>query len=131
MQLSVFLAALDVTIVTTALPTIAEAFHSSAGFTWIGSAFLLGQAASTASWGKLSDIFGRKPALMGAVGIFFIGSLICGLAKNIGMLIAGRAIQGLASGGLLVLDNIIIADLFSLRLVCVVISIVEHLLMVG
>lgn len=103
------------TIVTTALPTISESFHSSSGFTWIGASFLLGQAASTASWGKIADIFGRKPALMGAVGIFFIGSLICGVSKNMTTLIAGRAVQGLASGGLLVLDNIIIGDLFSLR----------------
>ena len=65
---------------------------------------------------------------MGAVGIFFIGSLICALAKNIVMLIAGRAIQGLASGGLLVLYNIIIADLFSLRLVPFVTALTRHLL---
>lgn len=57
---SVFLAALDITIVTTALPTISEHFHSDAGYTWIGSAYLLAQAASTPSWGKFSDIVSQK-----------------------------------------------------------------------
>ncbi|EHL02315.1 putative Uncharacterized transporter C3H1.06c [Glarea lozoyensis 74030] len=70
---SVFLAALDTTIVTTALPTISEHFHSNAGYTWIGSAYLLANAASTPSWGKFSDIWGRKPILLIAAGIFFIG----------------------------------------------------------
>lgn len=64
--LAVFLAALDVTIVTTALPTISEHFHSATGYTWIGSAFLLANAASTPSWAKISDIFGRKPMLLAA-----------------------------------------------------------------
>lgn len=64
--LALFLAALDATIVTTALPTISEHFHSAAGYTWIGSAFLLANAASTPSWAKVSDIFGRKPMLLAA-----------------------------------------------------------------
>ena len=103
------------TIISTALPTIAGDFHSSAGYTWIGSSFLLAQAASTPVWGKLSDIWGRKPALLGAIGIFFVGSLLCGVSRNIASLIVGRAIQGLGAGGLLVLDSIIISDLFSMR----------------
>lgn len=113
--MAVFLAALDVTIVTTALPTISEHFHSSSGYTWIGSAFLLANAASVPSWGKFSDIFGRKPMLLLANVIFFIGSLVAGLSNSIGMLIAARAVQGLGGGGLVVLVNITIGDLFSLR----------------
>jgi len=58
--MAVFLAAIDVTIITTALPSIAEYFHSASGYTWIGSAYLLANAASTPIWGKTSDIFGRK-----------------------------------------------------------------------
>ncbi|KAH8807869.1 putative dothistromin transporter [Xylogone sp. PMI_703] len=115
LAIAVFLAALDTTIITTALETIAEDLHSSAGFTWIGSAYLLAAAASTPLWGKISDIFGRKPILLLANFIFFIGSLVAGLSINIGMLISARVIQGIGSGGLLNLPNIIIGDLFSPR----------------
>lgn len=113
--ISVFLAALDNTIITTALPTISEHFHSNAGYTWIGSAYLLANAASTPSWGKFSDIWGRKPILLAAAAIFFIGSLLAATSVNIGMLITARAIQGTGGGGLIVLVNICISDLFSMR----------------
>ncbi|TIA03963.1 DNA repair protein RAD50 [Aureobasidium pullulans] len=113
--MAVFLAALDVTIITTALPTISEYFHSAAGYTWIGSAYLLGNASSVPLWGKISDIFGRKPILIVANLMFLIGSLIAALANSIGMLIAARAIQGVGGGGLVTLVNICISDLFSLR----------------
>jgi predicted MFS family arabinose efflux permease len=112
---SVFLAALDTTIITTALPTISEHFHSNAGYTWIGSAYLLANAASTPSWGKFSDIWGRKPILLVAAAIFFIGSLLAAVSVNIGMLITARAIQGIGGGGLIILVNICISDLFSMR----------------
>ncbi|KAF2459974.1 MFS multidrug transporter-like protein [Lineolata rhizophorae] len=112
---AVFLAALDVTIITTALPTISEHFHSSLGFTWIGSGFLLANSASVPLWGKVSDIWGRKPILLLANFVFFVGSLLCGVSVNIGMLIAARAIQGVGAGGLIVLSNIAISDLFSQR----------------
>lgn len=113
--LAVFLAALDVTIITTALPTISEHFHSTSGYTWIGSAFLLANSASIPSWGKVSDIFGRKPMLLVANIIFMIGSLVAALSNSIGMLIAARAVQGIGGGGLVILVNIVIGDLFSLR----------------
>ncbi|KAK5674768.1 hypothetical protein LTS10_012504 [Elasticomyces elasticus] len=115
LMMAVFLAALDVTIITTALPTISEHFHSASGYTWIGSAFLLANAASIPSWGKVSDIFGRKPMLLVANVIFMIGSLIAALSTSIGMLIAARAIQGIGGGGLIILVNITIGDLFSMR----------------
>lgn len=99
--LAVFLAALDATIISTPLPTIAEHFHSSAGYTWVGSSFLLASAASTSIWGKFSDIFGRKPILLVANIVFFVGSLIAGLSVNIGMLITARTIQGVGAAGLL------------------------------
>lgn len=113
--MAVFLAALDVTIITTALPTISEHFNSSAGYTWIGSAFLLANAASIPSWGKVSDIFGRKPMLLVANIIFMVGSLVAALSNSIGMLIAARAVQGIGGGGLIILVNILIGDLFSMR----------------
>jgi EmrB/QacA subfamily drug resistance transporter len=113
--MAVFLAALDVTIITTALPTISENFHSTAGYTWIGSAFLLANSASIPSWGKISDIFGRKPMLLFANIVFMVGSLVAALSNSIGMLIAARAVQGIGGGGLIILVNIVIGDLFSLR----------------
>ena len=112
---SVFLAALDTTIITTALPTISEHFHSNAGYTWIGSAYLLANAASTPSWGKFSDIWGRKPILLIAAAVFFLGSLLAAVSISVGMLITARAIQGIGGGGLIILVNICISDLFSMR----------------
>ncbi|KAI9805945.1 MAG: hypothetical protein M1825_000559 [Sarcosagium campestre] len=131
--LSLFLAALDFvrsfleandkrnnniyyqTIIATALPTISEEFHSPAAYTWVGSAYLLANAASTPIFGKLSDIWGRKTILLVAVAIFFFGSLLCGVSPNVETLIAGRAVQGGAAGGLVILVNICISDLFSMR----------------
>lgn len=112
---AVFLAALDVTITTVAIPTISTDFNSAAGYTWIGSAYLLANAAAAPSWGKISDIFGRKPVLLTAVGIFWVGSLLCGVSVNMGMLILGRAVQGIGGGGSLILVNICISDMFSVR----------------
>ncbi|ROV94831.1 hypothetical protein VPNG_09319 [Cytospora leucostoma] len=112
---AVFLSALDVTIVTVAVPTISHAFNSTAGYTWIGSAYLLANCATAPSWAKLSDIWGRKPIMMTAVGTFWIGSLLAGLSANMGMLIAARAIQGIGGGGIMNLCSICISDLFSMR----------------
>lgn len=112
---ALFLAALDVTIVTTAIPTIAEEFNSTAGYTWIGSAYLLANAAASPVWGKISDIFGRKPILLCAVGVFWVGSLLSAVSVDMTMLIAARAIQGIGSGGIVILVNICVSDLFSLR----------------
>ncbi|EGE00314.1 multidrug resistance protein [Trichophyton tonsurans CBS 112818] len=104
------------TIVTTALPTIAREFNTSqADYAWVGSAYLLGAASSTPSWGKVSDIFGRKPVLLAANVVFLIGSLLCGVSINIKMLVASRVVQGIGSGGLLTLVNICVSDLFSMR----------------
>ncbi len=104
------------TIVTTAIPTITDHFHSSEGdYTWIGSAYLLAAAASTPSWGKFSDIWGRKPIILFANALFFVGSLIAALSNSIQMLLAGRVIQGTGGGGLIILANICISDLFSMR----------------
>lgn len=118
LQASVFLAALDITIISTPLATISEYFHSSAAYTWVGSTYMLADAAGTPVWGKLSDIWGRKPLLLVATAIFFLGSALSGAAVNIDMLIAGRAVQGFAGGGLLTLVNICISDMFSMRSVC-------------
>jgi EmrB/QacA subfamily drug resistance transporter len=114
--MALFLAALDVTIITTALPTIAEHFQSNAaGYTWIGSAYLLACSASAPVWGKISDIFGRKNVILLANIIFMAGSLIAALATSIGMLIAARVVQGIGGGGLVILVYVCVGDLFSMR----------------
>ena len=115
LAIAVLLVALDITIVTTALPTIAEKFHSASGYTWVGSAYLIGNSAATPIWGKVSDIFGRKPILLVTNAIFFLGSLLAGVSVNMNMLIAARVIQGIGGGGLVVLVNISISDLFPMR----------------
>lgn len=112
-----FVAALDQTIVATAIPTIAAKLHSASGYTWIGGAYLLANAAGACIWAKLSDIWGRKLILLIAVAWFFVSSIICAVAVNMQMLIAGRALQGVAGGGLLQLVTIVISDLFSVRYV--------------
>jgi EmrB/QacA subfamily drug resistance transporter len=115
LAVAVLLVALDITIVTTALPTISAEFNSASGYTWIGSAYLIAQSAATPIWGKVSDIFGRKPILLLTNAIFFVGSLLAGVSVNMDMLIAARVIQGIGGGGLITLVNIAISDLFSVR----------------
>ncbi len=114
--IALFLAALDMTIITTALPAIAGHFSAStSGYTWVGSAYLLACAASVPLWGKFSDVWGRKSVILLANVIFLIGSLLCGVSVTLGMLIGGRVIQGVGGGGLIILVNIVISDLFSMR----------------
>lgn len=113
--LSVLVAALDVTIVTTALPTIVASFGSEAGYTWIGSAFILAHTVSTPIWGAVSDIWGRKPIMLMSVIIFFAGSLMCAVVQKMDLFIAGRAIQGMGAAGMQISVYIVICDLFSLR----------------
>lgn len=112
---SLFLAALDMTIITTAVPTISSELNSSAGYIWIGSAYLLGVASFIPTWGKVSDIFGRKTILLCAVAVFLVGSALCGASVSMPMLIASRAVQGVGAGALMVLPNVAISDLFSQR----------------
>ncbi|KAJ9483949.1 hypothetical protein VN97_g9439 [Penicillium thymicola] len=113
--LSLFTAALDFTITSPAIPTIVADFQSGSGYTWIGSAYLLANATSSPVWGKLSDIWGRKAMLLTAVAVFFIGSLLCAVSTNMPMFLSGRAIQGSGSGGVVILVNICITDMFDIR----------------
>ncbi|KAL8691558.1 MAG: hypothetical protein Q9218_003237 [Villophora microphyllina] len=115
LSLSLFIAALDMTIVATAIPTISADLHSASGYLWIGGAYLLATAAGAPLWAKLSDIWGRKPILLAAVSSFAGSSVVCARASSIEMLIVGRAFQGTAGGGLIQLVNIVISDIFSMR----------------
>jgi EmrB/QacA subfamily drug resistance transporter len=113
--LSVTLSALDLTIVTPAVPAIVGSFKSVQGYVWIGSAFVLANTASTPIWGTVADIWGRKPVILVSVAIFSVGSLLCALAKDMNSVIAGRAIQGLGAAGMTTMVNVIICDTFSMR----------------
>jgi MFS family permease len=114
-QLSLFIAALDQTIVATVIPTITADLRSAFGYVWIGGAFTIGFAAGVNIWNNLSDIWGRKPMLLSAVAVFAVSSVVCATAIDIGMLIAGRAVSGIAGGGLIQLVTVTISDLFSVR----------------
>lgn len=113
--LSLFVAALDATIVATAIPVITHELGDATGYTWIGGAYLLANAAGSPIWAKLSDIWGRKPIILAALLLFFVSSAICATAKDMRTLIAGRALQGVAGGGLILLVHVVISDLFSMR----------------
>src|ERR1700723_4506191 len=96
------LAALDQTIVATALPTIAGDLHGLSHISWVVTAYLLASTISTPLWGKLGDLYGRKIFFQAAIVIFLIGSALSGLSQNLNELIMFRAIQGLGAGGLIV-----------------------------
>jgi MFS family permease len=113
--LSVTLSALDLTIVTPAIPAIVGSFKSVQGYVWIGSAFVLANTASTPIWGTVADIWGRKPIILISVAIFSVGSLVCALAQDMKSVVAGRAVQGLGASGMSTMVNVIICDTFSLR----------------
>ncbi|KAF2435508.1 putative MFS transporter [Tothia fuscella] len=115
LYLTLFIAALDQMIVATAIPTITHELHSARGYTWIGGAYLIANAAGGPIWAKLSDIWGRKPILLAAVSWFLFASIICARAGSMRVLIGGRALQGASAGGCLQLVTITISDMFSLR----------------
>ncbi len=106
-----FLAALDQSIVGTALPTIVGELGGLNHLSWAVTAYLLTSTASTPLWGKISDLYGRRPVFQVAIGVFLVGSVVGGLATSMGMLIGGRAIQGLGAGGLIALVLSIIGDI--------------------
>ena len=110
-----FLAALDQTIVSTALKNIVEEFDGLNHYTWVVTAYLLTSTASTPLYWKISDIYGRRVVFQFAIVTFLIGSLLAGASQNMEQLIATRAIQGLGAGGLMALTFIIIGDIVSPR----------------
>ena len=109
--LSMLLAALDQSIVAPAMPTIARELGHEQYLPWIVTGYLLTATAVAPLYGKISDIYGRRPTLYAALLIFLLGSLISALSPNMFVLIAGRAIQGLGGGGLFALSQTIIGDL--------------------
>lgn len=109
--LGMLLAALDQTIVSTALPTIVSDLGGLEHLSWVVTAYLLASTAATPLWGKLGDQYGRKRLFQIAIVIFLIGSALCGIAQNMPQLIGFRALQGLGGGGLMVLSMAIVGDI--------------------
>jgi len=108
----IFLAAMEATIVATAMPTIVGKLGGFAHFTWVFSMFLLTQAASVPIYGKLADLYGRKPVFVLGAVVFIASSALCGFAHTMTQLIIFRAIQGLGAGSVLPIAMVIVGDLY-------------------
>lgn len=115
LMLAMLLAALDQTIVSTALPSIANDLHGLSKYSWVATAYLLTSAVATPLYGKISDMYGRKKIFQSAIIIFLIGSALCGLSQNMTQLIFFRGLQGIGAGGLMTLVLAIIGDVVSPR----------------
>lgn len=114
LMLSLFLASMEATVVGTAMPTIVSQLSGLELYSWVFSAYLLASTTTVPIYGKLSDIYGRRPVFLFAITLFLIGSILAGGANSMTQLILARAVQGLGAGGMLPLVFIIIGDLFSL-----------------
>ena len=111
LMLAMLLAALDQTIVATALPTIVSDLGGLSHLSWVVTAYILASTATTQVWGKLGDQYGRKYLFITAIVIFLIGSALSGLSRSMSELIAFRAVQGVGGGGLIVLTQAIVGDI--------------------
>ena len=114
-MLATFMVAIEATIVATAMPRIVGQLGGFSYYSWVFSAFLLAQSTTTVIYGKLSDIFGRKPVLICGILIFLVGSLLCGLAWSMMSLVLFRLLQGLGAGAIQPVTMTIIGDLFKLE----------------
>ena len=113
--IGMLLAALDSTIVSTALPTIVGDLGGGGHMSWVVTSYLLAQTVSTVLAGKFGDLYGRKAIFISAVAVFIVGSFFCGLANNMAWLIVARAVQGIGGGAITVTATALIADVIPLR----------------
>jgi MFS family permease len=112
-MLATSLVAVDATILATAVPSIVRDIGGFAQFPWLFSVYLLAQAVSVPVYGKLSDLFGRKPVVLWGIGLFLLGSIMCGVAGSMMLLIAFRVVQGLGAGAIMPTTITIVGDLYS------------------
>jgi len=110
-----FLAAMEATIVATAMPTIVGQFGGLAHYSWVFSGYMLTSTVTTPVWGRLADVYGRRRPYLVALGLFVLVSLLCGVASSMTQLIAFRTLQGVGAGGLLPIGMVIIGDMFTLE----------------
>ena len=110
-----FLASLDQTIVSTAMPTIVGDLHGIDHYAWVFSGYLLAEIATIPLWGRLADMYGRKRIFLIGMAIFLVGSAFCGMANSMTTLVLFRAVQGVGAGCLLPVAQTITADLFTLE----------------
>ena len=115
LMLSMGLAALDATIVATAIPQIVESLGGFSLFPWVFSIYLLTQAVSVPIYGRLSDLFGRKPVLFFGIGVFLVGSVLCGAAWSMLTLIIFRGVQGIGAGAIIPMTTTIVGDIYTLE----------------
>src|SRR5213079_1252262 len=115
LMLTMFLAALDQTIVAAALPTIGGQFHDVSNLSWVITAYLLASTAVAPVFGTLSDIYGRRAMIITALSLFIAGSVLCALAPNMPVLILARGLQGLGGGGIMPIVQTVISDVISPR----------------
>jgi EmrB/QacA subfamily drug resistance transporter len=114
-MLSIGLVAIDATILATAVPSVVTDLGGFTSFPWLFSIYLLAQAISVPLYGKLADLYGRKPLMLLGVGLFLVGSLLCGIAWSMPMLIAFRLVQGLGAGAVQPIGMTILGDIYSLQ----------------
>src|SRR5690349_7987543 len=114
-MLSTALVAIDATVIATAVPSVVSELGGFSQFPWLFSVYLLAQAVTVPVYGKLADVFGRKPVMLFGIGLFLIGSILCGAAWSMGALIAFRAVQGLGAGAVQPMAMTIVGDLYSLE----------------
>ncbi|MDI3339685.1 MAG: MDR family MFS transporter [Sphaerobacter sp.] len=112
-MLGTFLAALDTSIVGTAMPTVIGELSGISLYSWVFSAYLLTSTTTVPLYGRLADLYGRKPLFLAAAGIFVVGSMLCGVAQSMPQLVAFRALQGLGAGGIIPVTLTIVGDIFS------------------
>ena len=115
LMLTMFLAALDQTIVATALPTIGRQFHDVSNLSWVITAYLLASTAVAPVFGTLSDIYGRRVMIITSLSLFVVGSILCAVAPNISVLIVARGLQELGGGGIMPVVQTVISDVVSPR----------------
>jgi EmrB/QacA subfamily drug resistance transporter len=110
-----FLAAIEATIVSTVMPTVVDHLGGLSHYAWVFSAYILTSTVTMPLWGRLSDLYGRRPLYLAAVGVFLLGSALSGASQSMTQLIAFRAVQGVGAGGLLPLAMTIIGELYTLK----------------
>jgi len=113
--LGIFLSALEATVISTAMPTVVASLGGLEHYSWVFSAYLLSSTATVPLWGRLSDLYGRRPIYLAAIALFLIGSALAGVSTSMPQLIAFRLVQGLGAGGLVPLALTIIGEIYTLE----------------